>query len=65
MRGYASLSELLVLVKMESYNVVLISKGMEQKERIIELRKIARTKLLSLEKLNSTEFKSLEDKSKK
>ena len=32
MRDYASLNELLVLANMESYNAVLIGKGMEQKE---------------------------------
>ena len=35
MRDYASLNELLVLANMESYNAILISKGMEQKERMI------------------------------
>lgn len=64
MRDYASLNELLVLSNMESYNAVLISKGMEQKERMTELRKLARTQLLSLEKLNVTGLKSLEDTSK-
>ena len=62
MRDYASLNELLVLANMESYNAVLISKGMEQKERMIELRNLARTQLLSLEKLNATGLKSLENK---
>lgn len=65
MRDYASLNELLVLSNMESYNAVLISKGMEQKERMTELRKLARTQLLSIEKLNVTGLKSLEDTSKK
>src|SRR3712207_5859793 len=65
MRDYASLNELLVLANMESYNAILISKGMEQKERMIELRKLARTQLLSIEKLNNTKFESLEDKQKK
>ena len=65
MRDYASLNELLVLANMESYNAVLIGKGMEQKERMIELRKLARTQLMSIEKLNNTGIKSLENKSKK
>ena len=65
MRDYASLNELLVLANMESYNAILIGKGMDQKERMIELRKLARTQLMSIEKLNSTGIKSLEDKSKK
>ena len=64
MRDYASLNELLVLANMESYNAILIGKGMDQKERMIELRKLARTQLLSIEKLNNTGIKSLEDKSK-
>ena len=65
MRDYASLNELLVLANMESYNAILIGKGVNQKERMIELRKLARTQLMSIEKLNNTGMKSLEDKSKK
>ena len=65
MRDYASLNELLVLANMESYNAVLIEKGLSQKERMIELRKLARTQMMSLEKLNDIGIKSLEDKTKK
>ncbi|MBF1131849.1 MAG: KilA-N domain-containing protein [[Eubacterium] sulci] len=65
MRDYASLNELLVLANMESYNAILIGKGMDQKEKMIELRKLARTQLMSIEKLNNIGIKSLEDKSKK
>ena len=65
MRDYASLNELLVLANMESYNAILIGKGMDQKERMIELRKLARTQLMSIEKLNNTGIKSLDHKSKK
>ena len=65
MRDYASLNELLVLANMESYNAILIGKGVNQKERMIELRKLARTQLMSIEKLNNTGMKSLEDKPKK
>ena len=57
MRDYASLNELLVLANMESYNAILIEKGLEQKERMIELRKLARNQMLSLEKLNNTGIK--------
>ncbi len=64
MRDYASLNELLVLANMESYNAILIGKGMDQKERMIELRKLARTQLISIEKLNNTGIKSLENKVK-
>ena len=59
MRDYASLNELLVLANMESYNAVLISKGMERKERMIELRNLAKTQLISLEKLNQSDIKKL------
>ena len=62
MRDYASLNELLVLANMESYNAVLISEGMEQKERMIELRKLARTQLMSLKKLGDSSIKKLEGK---
>ena len=62
MRDYASLNELLVLANMESYDAILIGKGMEQKERMIELRKLARTQLTSLEKLNDNGIKKLEGK---
>ena len=50
---------------MESYNAILIEKGINQKERMIELRRLARTQLLSLEKLNDNGMKQLEDKSEK
>lgn len=60
MRDYASLNELLVLANMESYNAILISKGIEQQERMIELRKMARTQLMSLEKLNNNSIKGLD-----
>ena len=62
MRDYASLNELLVLANMESYNAILIGKCMEQKERMIELSKLARTQLISLEKLGDSGIKKLEGK---
>ena len=57
MRDCASLNELLVLANMESYNAILIGKGLEQKERMIELRNLAKTQLISLEKLNQLDIK--------
>lgn len=60
MRDYASLNELLVLANMESYNAILIEKGLSQKERMIELRNLARNQMISLEKLNHPEIKELE-----
>lgn len=62
MRDYASLNEPLVLANMESFNAILIEKGLEQKERMIELRKLARNQMLSLEKLNRGNLKQLEEK---
>lgn len=61
MRDYASLHELLVLANMESYNAILIEKGVLQKDRMIELRKLARTQLVSLERLEKNEMLKLED----
>ena len=61
-RDYARLNELLVLANMESYNAILIEKGVKQKERMIELRKLAKTQLISLEKLGDKEIKNNEDK---
>ena len=61
-RDYASLNELLVLANMESYNAILIGKGMEKKERMMELRKLARTQLMSLQKLGYSGIKRLEGK---
>lgn len=60
MRDYSSINELLVLATMESYNAVLISKGMEQKERMIELRNLDRRQLVSIEKLNNIGIRRLE-----
>ena len=59
MRDYASLNELLVLANMESYNAILIEKGLEQRDRMIELRNLAKTQLISLEKLNQLDIKKL------
>ncbi len=62
MRDYASLNELLVLANMESYNAILIGKGIDQKDRMIELRNLARTQLMSLKKLGACGIKKLEGK---
>ncbi|PMC69865.1 DNA-binding protein [Fusobacterium nucleatum] len=61
-RDYTSLNELLILANMESYNAILIEKGIEQKERMIELRNLARTQLLSLENIGNIDIKKLEKK---
>lgn len=57
MRDYASLEELLVLANVESYNAILIEKGMGQKNRMIELRRLTRKQLMSLEKINDKGIK--------
>lgn len=62
MRDYVSLNELLTLANMESYNVILIGKGIDQKERMIELRNLVRTQLMSLKKLGESDIKKLEGK---
>ena len=60
MRDYANLNELLVLANMESYNSVLIAKGIKQKERMIELREIARKQIFALMRLDSESINKLE-----
>ena len=60
MRDYASLNELLVLANMESYNSVLVAKGIKQKERMIELREFARKQIFALERLGSESMNKLE-----
>lgn len=55
MRDEASLEELIVLANLESYNATLISKGLEQGERLEELRNSAKQQLKSLLKLNAKE----------
>lgn len=62
MRDYASLNELLVLASLESYNAILIEKWLDQKERMIELRNLTRTQLMSLKKLGESDIKKLEGK---
>lgn len=64
MRDYASLNELLVLANMERYNAILIEKGLKQKERMIELRKLARNQMVSLDKLSHGNLKQLENENK-
>ena len=61
-RDRASLNELLVLANMENYNAILIEKGIEQKERMIELRQLARTQLLSLERQRDKSIRKLSRK---
>ena len=61
-RDYANLNELLVLANMESYNSILIEKGINQKERLIELRKLAINQLNSLAKISHNFAHQIENK---
>ena len=59
LRDYATIEQLIVLVNLENLNANFIEKGMEQRQRLIELNKIARAQLKSL--LNSKNVKNLEN----
>ena len=52
MRDYASIEQLLVLANMESYNSILIEKGMLSSERIVLLNEMARNQMKVLVKNN-------------
>ncbi|MBK5242387.1 KilA-N domain-containing protein [Clostridium sp.] len=56
-RDYATIEQLIVLVNLENLNANFIKKGMEQRQRLMELNKIARTQLKSL--LNNKNIKAL------
>lgn len=56
-RDYATLEQLIVLTNLESMNAKFIGDGLEQRQRLIELNKIARTQLKSL--LDSQSIKRL------
>ncbi len=47
-RDYATLEQLVVLSNLESLNSVLIHQGLEQRERLLQLNKIAITQMKSL-----------------
>jgi len=57
MRDNASIEQLVVLSNMESINALLIEQGLQQKERLIQLNKVAVTQLKSL--LANKNLKSL------
>lgn len=56
-RDYATIEQLIVMVNLQNMNANFIEKGLEQKQRLIELNKIARTQLKSL--LNNKSVKDL------
>lgn len=51
-RDYASINELICLSNMENINAVLIEEGLEQKERLEKLNKIAIHQMSILEEQN-------------
>ncbi|MEX1192602.1 MAG: KilA-N domain-containing protein [Brumimicrobium sp.] len=56
-RDYATLEQLVVLSNMESINALLIEQGLSQKERLVQLNKVAITQMKSL--LESKAIKKL------
>jgi len=56
-RDYATLEQLVVLTNLESLNAVLISQGLQDAERLLQLNKIAIQQLKTL--LNNTSLKKL------
>ncbi len=60
MRDAATLSQLLVLANLESYNAVLINQGKRQKERMEALRQLAVQQLQTLETISLNNLPKLE-----
>lgn len=58
MRDYATLSQLLVLANMESYNAILIEQGKSQAERLQLLNRLAIHKLKSIEDIGRVKLRS-------
>ncbi len=54
MRDFADAHQLIVLSNLETNNAFLISKGMSQEQRLLELRKLALFQLQSLRKSSYT-----------
>lgn len=57
MRDEASIEQLVVLSNMESINALLIEQGLSQKDRLVQLNKVAITQVKSL--LSNNALKSL------
>lgn len=62
-RDYATISQLLVLSNMESYNAILIEQGKSQSERLVLLRKMAVNQMRTLASLDMSSLPLLEDSS--
>lgn len=61
-RDYATLNQLLVLANMESYNAILINRGITQQERLVLIRNLVVKQLKATEKITLSELKQLETK---
>ena len=62
-RDYATISQLLVLSNMESYNAILIEQGKSQSERLVLLRNMAVNQMRTLASLDTSNLPLLEDNS--
>ncbi len=60
-RDYATLNQLLVLANIESYNAVLIEQKIAQSERLEKLRELAIKQLKSVEKIDLSSIKLLDE----
>jgi len=58
-RDEANLNQLLVLANLESYNAVLIEKGITQSDRLIELNRLAKKQLQAIRRIGSDEINLL------
>lgn len=63
MRDSATIEQLIVLANLENMNANFINEGLEQKERLIKLNKIARTQLKAF--LNNKNIEKLENMNQK
>ncbi len=59
MRDEANIEQLVVLSNMESINALLIDRGLAQKERLVQLNKVAIRQIKSL--LENESFKKIDD----
>lgn len=64
-RDNANLNQLLVLSNMESYNAILIEKGMAQSERLMELNNLASKQMQAIDRFGSAEIKQLDSEKQK
>lgn len=62
-RDYATIEQLIVMANLENMNANFIENGLSQKQRLIELNKIARTQLKAL--LDNKSVKKLADLDRK